>query len=207
MCSGATLCGVRLAALLACLLGASGCFSYALPTLEPVPERALPPDRILYVVPHDPPERETAYRAERERSLWQDAAELAALLDAADTRVRIAATLAEVPPDAAVVQLERGGRRGGECFSDSPVPLITAFVLPHMGCVPFGHLVAVRSRPTAEPVRADTRYQVSIVFGWIGIALNLLPGRSPFLPAEMGEEREQRALRAAIAQVLSGAQP
>jgi hypothetical protein len=97
------------------------------------------------------------------RGYWQLAAELAADLEGAGFDPVVILEVEAASPDVPII--ESIGARG-ECFSEPMLTVLSAGVIPHLGCVAYGHRFDLRCPNGGPSVAVDASFAVRSYVGW-----------------------------------------
>jgi hypothetical protein len=97
------------------------------------------------------------------RGYWQLAAELAADLDRAGFDPVVILEAEAAPPDVPIIESIGSP---GECFSEAMLTVLSAGVIPHLGCVAYGHRFDLRCPNRGPSVAVDASFTVRSYVGW-----------------------------------------
>ena len=172
-----------------------GC-AFRLPDLPPLVDHPASGQRIFIVI------QQGEANPGARQGYWSIASGLAAALDEAGFMPELVTSQGLVPAGFPIIE---NVRPGGECFSEPLLLVLSAGIIPHVGCVEFGHRFDLR-RSASEPVQqVNTHYTVRALYGWLVAPLALLPQYVGELPSSHAEGREIPALRAAVLEALASA--
>jgi hypothetical protein len=106
------------------------------------------------------------------RGYWQLAAQLAADLEGAGFDPAIILDASAAPPDTPIIE---SIETGGECFSEPLLTVLSAGIIPHLGCAKYGHRFHLRCPNLHSSITVDASFTVRSYFGWFVWPLALSP--------------------------------
>jgi hypothetical protein len=135
------------------------------------------------------------------RGHWGTSAELAADLESAGFRPSVVLDASGIPSGGPTIE---SIVPGGECFSHAFLTVLTAGIIPELGCREYGHRFELRCSPGAPVIDVNARFKVRSYVGWFVWPLAISPNwvyDSEGPPAQRPEQVSylRRQLQAALA--------
>ncbi|MCA9643783.1 MAG: hypothetical protein KC492_23985 [Myxococcales bacterium] len=137
------------------------------------------------------------------RGYWQLAAEVAADLEGAGFDPVVILEPGAAPPDVPIIESVESP---GECFSEPMLNVLSAGVIPHLGCIAYGHRFNLRCPNGRPSVAVDASFTVRSYVGWFVWPLAFSPNwrwDSDGPPSRRPEELS--LLRQRLNEALTGA--
>jgi len=106
------------------------------------------------------------------RGYWQLAAQLAADLEGAGFDPTIILDAEAAPLETPIID---SIDLPGECFSEPLLTVLSAGVIPHFGCVEYGHRFRLRCSKSDSSIAVNASFTVRSYVGWLVWPLALLP--------------------------------
>lgn len=106
------------------------------------------------------------------RGYWQLAAELAADLESAGFEPAVILEAEAASPDVPIIESIRAP---GECFSEPMLTVLSAGVIPHLGCIAYGHRFDLRCPNGGPSVPVEASFAVRSYVGWFTWPLAFSP--------------------------------